>query len=274
MHENVRYPAVEGRLYPLEKDILISTIERCFSHELGPGPASENDGHDDVKAVMVPHAGYMASGMNAAHGFDALRRSGRPDAYVIIGPDHYGVPYKAVLCSDAYLTPLGECPVHEEICGRLREMIPDDPRAHMREHSIEVEVPFLQYIDPDARIVPIIMGRQDLGTAEALADILKEIRKDFDVRFIASSDLMHYVPYDTERGLDSKLLEHITACDIEGMYRMISDFDMSVCGYGPIATAIMASGSTKGRLLKHTNSWDSLSYDRDAVVGYASTEFV
>ncbi|MGN1045191.1 MAG: AmmeMemoRadiSam system protein B [Candidatus Methanomethylophilaceae archaeon] len=273
MHEDVRYPAVAGRFYPIEKDALISSIERCISHELGPGPISDGGVHEDVRAVLVPHAGYMASGMNAAHGFHALKNGDRPDAYVVIGPDHYGVPYRTVMCSDAYLTPLGECPVHREICGRLRELIPDDPRAHMREHSVEVEIPFLQYIDPDAKIVPVIMGRQDIGTATALADALKEACRGFDVRFVASSDLMHYVPYDTEKGLDSMLLEHVTACDIGGMYRMISEFDMSVCGYGPIAAAIMASGSTKGELLKHTNSWDSLSYDRNAVVGYASAKF-
>ena len=274
MHDNVRYPAVAGRFYPIDRDILRDTVRRCFEHELGPGPVKETGSARSIKAIMAPHAGYMASGMFAAHSYAALKEDGLPDAYVIIGPDHYGIPYDFALCSDAFLTPLGECATHDVICSRLREMMPDDPRAHMREHSIEVQVPFIQYIDPDARIVPIMMSRQDIRTAERLSQILKKACEGFDVVFIASTDLMHYVPAKVENNIDAKYLEHVCACDIDGMYRMMADFDMSVCGNGPTATAIMASGSSKGTLLRHGNSWDSLGFDENAVVGYGATKFV
>ena len=274
MKDNVRYPAVAGRFYPIEKDILQNTVRRCFEHELGPGKIPSNGCARSIKAVMAPHAGFMASGMFAAHSYAALKEDGLPDAYVIIGPDHYGIPYDFVLCSDAFLTPLGECATHDEICARLRNDMPDDPRAHMREHSIEVQVPFIQTIDPDAKIVPIIMHRQDIRTAERLSRILRDACKGFDVVFIASTDLMHYVPASVERRLDTTYLKKICQCDIGGMYRMMDDFNMSVCGNGPTAVAIMASGCTRGELLKHGNSWDSLGFDESAVVGYGSAKFV
>ena len=273
MHDNVRYPAVAGRFYPIEKDILKNTVKRCFEHGLGPGTIPETGCARSIKAVMSPHAGYMASGMFAAHTYSALKEDGRPDAYVIIGPDHYGIPYDFVLCSDTYLTPLGECRTHQEICARLRELMPDDPRAHMREHSIEVQIPFLQTIDPDAKIVPIIMSRQDMHTAERLSQILRKACEGFDVVFIASTDLMHYVPARVEKNIDTKYLEKVCECDIDGMYHMTQDFEMTVCGNGPTAVAILASGSRKGKLLAHGNSWDSLGFDEDAVVGYAATMF-
>ena len=274
MHDNVRYPAVAGRFYPVDRDALRETIGRCFEHELGPGPLKGTGSARSIKAVMAPHAGYMASGPFAAHTYAALKEDRRPDAYVIIGPDHYGMPHDFALCSDAFLTPLGECRTHDIICSRLREMMPDDSRAHMREHSIEVQVPFIQYIDPDARIVPIMMGRQDIRTAERLSQILKEACQGFDVVFIASTDLMHYVPAKVENNIDSKYLELVCGCDIEEMYRMVIDLDMSVCGNGPTAVAIMASDAKEGILLRHGNSWDSLGFDENAVVGYAATKFV
>lgn len=274
MHDNVRYPAVAGRFYPIEKDILKDTIERCFRHDLGPGNIPETGSARTIKAMMAPHAGYMASGMFAAHSYSAIKEDGLPEAYVIIGPDHYGVPYDFVLCSDSFLTPLGECRTHDTICARLRELMPDDPRSHMREHSIEVQIPFIQAIDPDARIVPIIMSRQDIRTAQRLAEVLKKACEGFDVIFIASTDLMHYVPAEAERRLDSVYLEQVCSCNIESMYRTIHGYDMTVCGNGPTAAAILASGCSRGTLLKHGNSWDSLGFDEGAVVGYASTKFV
>ena len=274
MFKNVRYPAVAGRFYPMDRDDLKEVIEHCFEHDLGPGALGDTGHTREIKALMSPHAGYLASGMFAAHAYSALREDGLPEAYIIIGPDHYGIPHDFALCSDAFLTPLGECQTHPDICARLREMMPDDQRAHMREHSIEVQVPFIQTIDPDAKIVPIIMGRQDVRTARRLADILKKACEGFDVTFIASTDLMHYVPNEVEDRLDSIYLEHVSACDIDEMYRVMYDFDMTVCGNGPTAVAILASGSTKGILLKHGNSWDSLGFDENAVVGYAATKFV
>ena len=139
----MRYPAVAGRFYPIDRNELKDMIEWCFTHPLGPGKIGERSDRRDIKGILVPHAGYQCSGMNAAHAFKAIAEERRPDAYVIIGPDHYGVPFDTVLCSDPYLTPLGECKVHEKICARLAQSITDSPNAHRFEHSVEVEVPFL-----------------------------------------------------------------------------------------------------------------------------------
>ncbi|MBP5394492.1 MAG: AmmeMemoRadiSam system protein B [Candidatus Methanomethylophilaceae archaeon] len=269
----MRYPAVAGRFYPSDRSELTDLVENCFYHECGPGSIPDSEGTKDVRCILAPHAGIAVSGPIAAHAFAELKRSGHRDAYIIIGPDHYGQPFDLVMCSDPYLTPMGECKVNMELAGRLRERIRDSPNAHRFEHSIEVELPFLQFIDPDAEIVPIIMGRQDLATAQKLAEAIVDSVGDMDVAIIASSDLMHYVPDRVEKELDSKFLDHVLAHDIGGMYDTVRRYDMTVCGYGPIAAALMASDPTESKLLCHSNSWETIHYDRDAVVGYAAAIF-
>lgn len=269
----MRYPAVAGRFYPLQRNELLNQIEWCFEHPLGPGRIGNCGDARKIRGALVPHAGYQCSGMNAAHAFKAIAEDGRPDAYVIIGPDHHGVPFDAVLCSDSYLTPLGECKVHEKIAAKLAQLITDSPNAHMFEHSVEVEVPFLQYIDPDARIVPIIMRRQDIDSAKRLGQKIREACEGYDVVVIASSDMSHYIPKETAEKLDMILLDRATALDLPGMYEAIARYDISACGYGPIAAMITAVQPSKGTLLKHSDSWDSLNYMKDSVVGYASAIF-
>lgn len=268
----MRYPAVAGRFYPMGKDELRASIVSCFEHPLGPGLPSGSTGDRDIAAVVCPHAGYQASGMNAAHAYKAIAEDGLPEAYVIIGPDHHGVPFDAVMCSEPYLTPLGPCEVHQGIAAELRELIPDNARAHAAEHSIEVQVPFLQYIDPDPRIVPIIMRRQDRAAAEVLAGRIKAACKGRDVIVIASSDMAHYVPKDVGERLNSAVLEKYLAKDLDGMYGEIMAKDISVCGYGPMAAAMLAAEPSSARLLSYSDSWDSLGYDINAVVGYAAIE--
>ena len=269
----MRYPAVAGRFYPLQRDELKEQIEWCFTHPLGPGAIGTCRNERKIKGVLVPHAGYQCSGMNAAHAFKRIAEDGKPDAYVIIGPDHYGIPFDTVVCSDSYLTPLGECKVHERIAAKLAQSVVDSPNAHRFEHSVEVEVPFLQYIDPDARIVPIIMHRQDIDSARRLGNLIREACEGYDVVVIASSDMSHYIPKDAAERLDGMLLERACALDIEGMYDVIARYDISACGYGPIAAMITAVNPSSGSLLLHSDSWDSLRYMRDSVVGYASAVF-
>ena len=268
----MRYPAVAGRFYPIEKDALAELVEDCFYHEKGPGTIPDTGCARKIKSMVVPHAGINVSGPIAAHGFAELKKDGHRDAYIIIGPDHYGQPFDLVMCSDPYVTPMGECRV-SDVAYRLRELITDSPNAHRHEHSIEVELPFLQFIDPGAEIVPIIMGRQDLPTAKRLAEAIRIASEGKDVMIIASSDLMHYVPDDVEKRMDGEFLERMTALDVEGTYDLVYRNRLSICGYGPIAAAILASEPSKARLLCHSNSWETIHYDRDAVVGYAAATF-
>lgn len=266
----MRYPAVAGRFYPLERDELISSIRSCFSNPLGPGLPGESSKERRILGAVCPHAGYQASGMNAAHTYKAIAEDGFPEAYVIIGPDHHGVPFDAVMCSEEYLTPLGPCKIHKDIAARLSELIPDNVMAHRSEHSIEVQVPFIQYIDPDPHIVPIIMSRQDISSARRLADKIKAACKGRDVIVIASSDMAHYVPKKVGESINSSVIERYVSKDVEGMYSTIMSKNVSVCGYGPMAAAMLSTDPMQVQLLKYSDSWDSLRFDMNSVVGYAS----
>jgi AmmeMemoRadiSam system protein B len=212
----------------------------------------------------------MASGMNAAHLYKRIAEDGPPEAYIIIGPDHHGVPYKAVMCDEDYLTPLGPCRIHEEIAADLKEAIPCDCAAHRYEHSVEVQVPFIQFIDKDPRIVPVIMRDQSKAAAESLAASIRKVCRDRDAIVIASSDMSHYIPKKDAERLNSAVLERIREKDIDGMYSAIEKDRISVCGYGPMAAAILAAGPSRIEVLKYSDSWDSLKYDIRSVVGYGS----
>ena len=266
----MRYPAVAGRFYSADKNELLADIEGCFLHEIGPGLPGNTGSERRISGAIVPHAGYMASGMNAAHVYKKIAEDGLPEAYVIIGPDHHGVPFKAVLCNEEFLTPLGPCKIHGDIVERLSELIPCSCAAHRYEHSVEVQVPFLQFIDKDPKIVPIIMRDQSKASAEKLAASIKEACKGRDVVIIASSDMAHYIPKDDAERLNSMVLEKIAGKDVDGMYSIVEKNGISVCGYGPMATAMLGAEPSKIEVLKYSDSWDSLKYDRNAVVGYGS----
>ncbi|MDR3283361.1 MAG: AmmeMemoRadiSam system protein B [Candidatus Methanoplasma sp.] len=266
----MRCPAVAGRFYPLEKKSLLAEVEAAFLHRLGPGLPAQTGCSRRISAAVCPHAGYAASGMNAAHAYRKIVEDGLPEAYVIIGPDHYGVPFRAVMCGEDYLTPLGRCRIHTGIANALRERIPDDCNAHRLEHSIEVQIPFIQYIDPDPQIVPIIMGDQSIDSAERLATALKESCKGRDVIVVASSDMSHYVPKDVAERLDRPVLERLENMDVEGMYSEIERNGASVCGYGPMAAALLFAEPSSVEILRYSDSFDSLGRDRSSVVGYAS----
>lgn len=266
----MRYPAVAGRFYSLDRDDLIEEIESCFTHKLGPGMPGQVGNTRRIVSAVAPHAGYMASGMNAAHTYKRIKEDGLPDTYIIIGPDHHGVPFDFVMCSEDYLTPLGPCKIDKDMVNDLKDLVSDSPNAHRLEHSIEVQIPFIQYIDPDARILPIIMSRQDHLTASRLAEILKVVCHNRNVVIIASSDLSHYISKEKAKTLDSKVLENITSLNADGIFETIRSNRISACGYGPIATAMLASDPGSAEILKYSNSYDSLGGDPNAVVGYAS----
>ncbi len=270
----MRPPAVAGRFYPSDRDELVRAIEWCFSHPLGPGIPGDPGSERSVSAVMVPHAGYACSGMTAAHPFRSVREDGLPEAYVVIGPDHHGTAGGMnVLCSDGYLTPMGECRTHRGICSELSGMIPDVPAAHRYEHSVEVEVPFIQYIDPDPRLVPVVMGDQSPRGAASLAAAIREACEGVDILVVASTDMSHYVPKATAARLDGMVLDAVSRMDVEGMYRTVRDNRVSMCGYGPTAVAMLLSEGCAAEDVRHTDSFDSLGMDAGSVVGYGAAVF-
>lgn len=267
----MRPPAVAGRFYPREREELIDCIEWCFSHPLGPSACAYRDSDRGIKAIMVPHAGYVCSGMTAARAYEALKRSGHHDVYVVIGPDHYGKVRDVAMCSEDFLTPLGVCRTDKELVESLRGVVPDIPRAHSPEHSVEVQVPFIQTVDPEASILPIIMGRQDPDMAEALSSVLTDACEGRDAVIVASTDMSHYVPKTKAERDDLDVLDRISEMDTEGMYRTVLGRRITMCGYGPTAVAMMMSSECE--VLGHTDSYDSLGLDRDAVVGYGCALF-
>ena len=270
----MRQPAVAGRFYPDDPEDLEEMISWCFTHRLGPGlPARVGDSRR-ISGAMAPHAGYMCSGMTAARTYRALEEDGLPELYVIIGPDHYGTAMgRTVLCSEDFATPLGVCRSDREVCSRLARRFPDDPRAHSREHAVEVQVPFIQHIDPDPRIVAVTMGDQSPRSAAELAQALREACADRDTVVIASTDMSHYIPKAEAARLDGMVLDRVSEMDVDGMYGAVYGNRVTMCGYGPTAVAMLFSEGCESRMLGHTDSYDALGMDPDAVVGYASAVF-
>jgi AmmeMemoRadiSam system protein B len=266
----MRPPAAAGRFYPSDRTALISEIERCFKHKLGPGIPGGCRSERKLAAAVAPHAGYRASGMNAAHVYKEIAEDGLPDAYIVIGPDHCGIPYGAAVCNAPYSTPLGVCRTHEGIAKKLRKAIPDD--AHRFEHSVEVQIPFIQYIDPDARVVPIVMSDQSYRSAEYLSNAISEACDGIDHVIIASSDLSHYVPKPRAESEAKDVIERICALDAVGMYDAVAKRRITACGPGPMAVAAM-SDCSHSKLLMYSDSFDSLGADAEGVVAYASIAF-
>lgn len=270
----MRPPAVAGRFYPGDAEDLRDMIEWCFDHPLGPGRPGDVDGSRRIVSAMAPHAGYVCSGMTAARTYRAIAEDGLPDLYVVVGPDHYGTAMgRTVLCSDDFMTPLGVCRSDREVCSKLAERFPDSPRAHAREHAVEVQLPFIQYIDPDPSIVAITMGDQSPRSAAELADALREACAGRDAIVIASTDMSHYILKEEASRLDGMVLDRVADMDVPGMYRTVYENRVSMCGYGPTAVAMLFAGDGRARMLGHTDSYDSLGIDPGAVVGYSSAVF-
>ncbi len=270
----MRSPAVAGRFYPSDADGLGSAIRGCFTHPLGPGLPSERGDSRSIRGIMVPHAGYMCSGMASAHAFKAVAEDGAPETYVVIGPDHHGTSLgRNVLSSEDFLTPFGACRTDKEICEALSDSIPDVPEAHAYEHSIEVELPFIQWIDPSSRVVPVMMGDQSIGSARRLAGLLKDACEGKDVVVVASSDMSHYIPKGDAARLDGMVLEKVADMDAEGMHSAVRRNRVSMCGCGPVATAMMFCEGARAEDVFHMDSFDSIGIDPGSVVGYASAVF-
>lgn len=243
-------------------------VEACFNSPIGPGhlPKLES-GPRKIVGAVVPHAGLVYSGPVAAHVYDAMARDGFPDTFVIIGPNHNGIGAGVATTGEDFETPLGVVSIDHEITSKLKGVICDDPIPHRFEHSIEVQLPFLQYIKPDIKIVPISMGFQDYETAVETAKAIREAIAGKDVTVIASSDFSHYIPPEKARQLDTKVIEKILALDAKGMYGAVTSNDVTMCGYGPVMTMLLTCDGREAKLLRYANSGDV--HPMDTVVGYA-----
>jgi AmmeMemoRadiSam system protein B len=267
----LRQPAVAGRFYPSNPKELTALI-REYSRPDPQHPAVP------VKACLVPHAGYMYSGHVAGA---VLARVALPEKIIVLGVRHYprGEP-AAILSSGAWRTPLGDAPIDEQLAAELCRACPllrEDSVAHSAEHSLEVQLPFLQVLVPGFAFVPIALGTVQfeslVSVGQGLAEVLEHSKAS--VLVLTSSDLNHYEDQKTTRIKDQKAIERLLALDPRGLYDTCRNDDISMCGLGPavaMLTALNASGAKKSELVKHATSGD-VSGDYDQVVGYAGMIF-
>lgn len=278
----MRQSAVSGQFYPASKPELINSIEQSFMSRFGPGKLPQNRPQraGRVMGLVCPHAGYMYSGGAAAQAYSVLAEEGVPDTVVILGPNHYGLGAKVSLDTrEAWSTPLGSVQCDEGLGMAILERsdyLKIDSLAHEREHSIEVQLPFLQYLDGNIRITPISIAHLQKMDAMALADDLgsaiAQACAGKNVVIIASSDLSHYENKTTAAAYDSAAIEHIISLDPIGLVDEVYDRDITMCG--AIGTAVMLEackrlGANTARKLIYYSSGD-VTGDTDQVVGYAA----
>lgn len=267
---SVRYPAVAGQFYPAEAE----AVERELTRFLAPAPTPAEAAFTDAVACLVPHAGYMYSGHVA--GAVYRRLPARP-CYIVMGPNHFGQGDPLALMSQgAWLTPLGEVPLNPALARLVREACPaltEDAQAHLREHSIEVNLPFLQHGGKAFNLLPIVLGVGDYETLERLGHALAQaVRRSAEpVLIVASSDLNHYKPDDVTRLIDRKAIDRILGLDPAGLHETVLRERISMCGFGPAVAMLVAAldlGARRAELIKYATSAD-MGGSRDRVVGYA-----
>ncbi len=269
----VRRPAVAGQFYPGSESALKKNIEKCFEHRLGPeGMPSEEGDEREIKGLVCPHAGYVYSGPVAAHAYKALVEDGFPETVIILGPNHHGMGAAVSITYEPYQTPLGTVEIDEEFADSLLDdLIEKDDVAHQNEHSIEVQIPFLQYFSDSFKLVPICCNKQDLLSSKKIGQKIKEASEGKDVVVIASTDFSHYVLKENAEKKDKMAIEKILNNDPDGLFQTIQENHISLCGYGPVVSMMVGSRGQKGELLKYATSGDVV--DQREVVGYGAISF-
>lgn len=275
----IRKPVVAGQFYPDEPKDLKNMIKSCIEHKFGPGNQLAET-REKVYGVICPHAGYVYSGPTACHSYKSIS-SKNPELVIIIGPNHFGVGRDAATMIDAqWQTPLGMVQVDSESAKQISEIskfIEIDEYSHSQDHSLEVQVPMLQEIlSNDFQILPIILRAQGMETAIDVGNAVSEIAKKKNAIIVASSDFTHYEENSFAHQQDMALIKPILDMDIERFYQVLNERRVTACGYGAMASAMIACknlGATKGELLSYATSGD-VSGDTESVVGYGAIKFV
>ncbi|MGB9431440.1 MAG: AmmeMemoRadiSam system protein B [Candidatus Acidiferrum sp.] len=267
----LRLPAVAGQFYPGNAKELSASVEK-YTKEEKPQPKVK------VRACLVPHAGYVYSGGVAGAVFG---RISLPRKILLLGVRHYPQGEAlAILSEGSWRTPLGDVPIETQLALCLRKECPalrEDEVAHRREHSLEVELPFLQVLAPGFSFVPVAVGtlRYEVlrETGEGIARVLEETKEEILV--VTSSDMNHYEDDETTRHKDGKAIERLLKLDAKGLYEVCRDAKISMCGLGPAVTMLTAMhrlGVEKAELVRYATSGDISGY-KDEVVGYAGMIF-
>jgi hypothetical protein len=273
----IRPPAVAGQFYPGHPDALRAAIEEAFLSPLGPGTLPVvGDGPRRMVGIVAPHAGYPYSAQGAAWGFAAAARDGRPNAAVILGVNHRGAGAPLALSpAVGWQTPLGVAPVATELGQALRDLVPAlalDARPHAQEHSLEVQVPFLQYLFGELPILPIAIGTASWNMITDLGCALAQLARAQQLLIVASSDFSHYVSQPEAERLDKMALEAIAAVDAVKLLDVVRLYEITMCGVLPVSVLLTAAkvfGDVSANILHYHTSGD-VTGDRWRVVGYGS----
>lgn len=276
---SIRSPRQAGHFYADSASTLKRQIEECFLHRLGTGqlPSPVETPLKNLVALVSPHAGYMFSGPVAAHGFYFAASCGQPDSVVILGPNHTGIGSGiSIVVRGTWRTPLGDMDVDSELARMIQassQLIDIDESAHRYEHSVEVQLPFLQYIyGTRLRFVPICMMLQDLTSSRDIGEAIAKASRGRNVLVIASTDMTHYETQRNAEKNDKLVIDTILRLDEAALQGTVETHGISMCGYGPVSAALVASkalGATRGKLLSYKTSGD-VTGDRAQVVGYCS----
>lgn len=275
----IRTPAVAGMFYPGKKKELESSIQSCFLHSFGPGSLPPSKVKKNILGVICPHAGYSYSGPIACQSYYAIS-SEQFDLFVILGPNHWGLGCNIATMRDCkWETPLGSVDVDSDVASELTEisdLVEVDFFSHTKEHSLEVQVPILQQVYSNPfKILPIAMINQNQDAATSVGKAIAKLARKKKLMIIGSSDFTHYEPNDFAHQQDSALIEEILKLDVGKFYDVLYDRKITACGYGAIASTMVACkelGATKGELLKYATSGD-VTGDKSSVVGYGSIIF-
>jgi AmmeMemoRadiSam system protein B len=272
VNKDIRKSAIAGSWYPGNPGTLRADIDEFFQH------VHEGKIDGQIMGLIAPHAGYAYSGQIAAYSYSTIRGD-KFDAVVVIGPSHrtyfHGV---SVYGKGGYETPLGVVPVDVSLANRImatHDLISHIPAAHLQEHSVEIQLPFLQVALGDFNFVPLVMGDQSQHTCEALADSICAAVEGQKVLVVGSSDLSHFHSYDTAAKLDHVAISRIRNMDGQGLLVDLGNDACEACGGGPMVVTMMVSkklGANGAELLKYANSGD-VTGDKKSVVGYVSAVF-
>ncbi len=268
-YSHPREAAVAGMFYPRSAHELKENIKQLFS-QVPPGSSKGR-----LCGLVIPHAGYMYSGLTAAYGYSQVAKM-RFDAVIIISPSHReyfdGI---SIYDGSAYQTPLGTIQVDAQIRDLLvgnQKHISADIVGHREEHAVEVHLPFLQYLQCTEKFLPVVMGDQRSEYCAALAMQLADVLHNRNCLIIASSDLSHYHSYDEANALDQVTIDDIAEFDFAKLTKDLESGRTEACGGGPITVMLQTArllGATEARIFHHCNSGD-ITGERDAVVGYLS----
>jgi MEMO1 family protein len=268
--QHVRRAAVAGQWYPGTRAGLAAALDEHLA-----AAAMEDVERPRLRAIVAPHAGLMYSGPVAAYAYRAAQRSPY-SAIVLVGPSHF-VPFRGVSIwpRGRWETPFGPVPIESDLADAIAAAsseIHDLPEAHAREHSLEMQLPFVAHLMPGVPVVPLVMGHQTRGTAMGLGSALASVlaRRGSDVLLVASSDLSHYEDAPAAAALDGVVTRHVAALDPEGLMTSLEGEPRHACGGGPMVAVLHAArqlGATQARVLQYADSGD-VSGDKSSVVGY------